>query len=92
MRAEMEGALGRFDALLSPAAPTPAYKLGDKVSDPLAMYKGDLMTVNLNLSGLPAIVLPCGLAATGEGGPQLPVGLLHLVLPCCLLLPYHAPN
>ena len=75
VQAEMEGALAGFDALLSPTAPTPAYKLGEKLSDPLAMYKGDLMTVNLNLSGLPAIVVPCGVAAAAGGGPSLPVGL-----------------
>ena len=97
----MEGALSTYDALLSPAAPTAAYRLGDKVDDPLAMYKGervlrclhwappshthplpphthtplsgDLMTVNVNLAGLPALVVPCGF--TEEGGTRLPVGL-----------------
>eukprot|EP00887_Chlorella_sp_A99_P000286 scaffold13.g286.t1 len=76
---EMSAALRTYDALLCPTAPTPAYRLGDKVTDPLAMYKGDLMTVNQNLTGLPAVVLPCGLAAPadgdGDGAPQLPVGL-----------------
>lgn len=66
-------ALSTFDVLISPTAPTPAYKLGEKVSDPLAMYKGDLMTINLNLSGLPAVVVPCGFAQ--EEGKSLPVGL-----------------
>jgi aspartyl-tRNA(Asn)/glutamyl-tRNA(Gln) amidotransferase subunit A len=67
--ADLEAALGKWDLLLSPAAPTPAYRLGDKTSDPLAMYRGDLTTVNLNLAGLPAVTVPCGLS----GG--LPVGL-----------------
>ncbi|GFR42442.1 hypothetical protein Agub_g3349 [Astrephomene gubernaculifera] len=82
---EMSGALQRCDALLTPTAPTPAYRLGEKASDPLAMYKGDLMTVNVNLAGLPAIVLPAGYvrvpagaaagdAAAGEG-VQLPIGM-----------------
>jgi aspartyl-tRNA(Asn)/glutamyl-tRNA(Gln) amidotransferase subunit A len=71
---EMGAALGRYDALLCPAAPTPAYRLGAKAADPLAMYAGDVMTVNLNLSGLPAVTLPCGFAAEGGSGP-LPVGL-----------------
>lgn len=80
---EMSDALQQYDVLVCPAAPTPAYKLGDKVSDPLAMYKGDLMTINLNLAGLPAVVVPCGFtadepAAAAAGSSQqqqLPVGL-----------------
>ena len=71
--AEMNKALGTFDALLTPVAPTAAYKLGEKSSDPLAMYKGDLMTVNVNLAGLPAVSVPCGFVE--EGGVKLPVGL-----------------
>ena len=53
----MVAALETVDALVSPAAPTPAYPLGAKLNDPLAMYAGDLMTVNVNLAGLPAIVV-----------------------------------
>ena len=73
IKAEMTASLATYDALISPTAPTPAYLLGEKSSDPLAMYKGDLMTVNVNLAGLPAIVLPCG--SVTEGGKALPVGL-----------------
>lgn len=51
VREEMEGAMSKFDALLSPVAPTTAYKFGEKLANPLAMYKGDLMTVSLNLAG-----------------------------------------
>ena len=51
VREAMEGAVGRYDALLSAVAPSAAYKFGEKLDDPLAMYKGDLMTVGLNLSG-----------------------------------------
>ncbi|PNH02692.1 Glutamyl-tRNA(Gln) amidotransferase subunit A, chloroplastic/mitochondrial, partial [Tetrabaena socialis] len=75
---EMGGALASYDALLTPTAPTAAYRLGEKSSDPLAMYKGDLMTVNVNLAGLPAIVLPAGFTAAAEGvggGTRLPIGL-----------------
>lgn len=72
---EMQAALEKYDVLVCPTAPTAAYKLGEKLSDPLAMYKGDLMTVNLNLSGLPAVVVPCGFTAAEDSGTQLPVGL-----------------
>jgi len=76
VRDEMAAALEKYDVLICPAAPTPAYKLGEKTTDPLAMYKGDLMTVNLNLSGLPGCVVPCGFTqAEGGDGPRLPVGL-----------------
>merc|ERR1719284_1501838 len=72
---EMESSLGTFDALLMPSAPTVAYKSGEKTADPLAMYKGDVMTVNVNLAGLPAISVPCGFVdCPGESEP-LPVGL-----------------
>lgn len=67
-----KAALDENDILISPAAPSAAYKIGEKKDDPLAMYAGDIMTVNVNLAGLPALVLPCGFI---EGGPVgLPVG------------------
>ncbi|CAN8253684.1 unnamed protein product [Cochlearia groenlandica] len=73
IRKDFKAALDKNDILISPAAPSAAYKIGEKKNDPLAMYAGDIMTVNVNLAGLPAIVLPCGLV---EGGPSgLPVGL-----------------
>ncbi|XP_039125285.1 glutamyl-tRNA(Gln) amidotransferase subunit A, chloroplastic/mitochondrial [Dioscorea cayenensis subsp. rotundata] len=66
-------ALEKNDILISPAAPSVAYKIGEKTNDPLAMYAGDIMTVNVNLAGLPALVVPCGFV---EGGTtSLPVGL-----------------
>ena len=51
MQQEMYRALSDFDALVSPAAPTTAYRLGAVKDDPLEMYKGDLMTINVNLAG-----------------------------------------
>lgn len=48
---EMQKALSDCDALISPAAPTTAYKLGHVTDDPLQMYKGDIMTINVNLAG-----------------------------------------
>jgi aspartyl-tRNA(Asn)/glutamyl-tRNA(Gln) amidotransferase subunit A len=59
----------RFDMILSPVAPTTAYKLGENISDPLKMYMGDIFTVSANLAGLPAVSLPCGFDGKG-----LPVG------------------
>ncbi|XP_004140137.1 glutamyl-tRNA(Gln) amidotransferase subunit A, chloroplastic/mitochondrial [Cucumis sativus] len=66
-------ALDEYDILISPTAPSAAYKIGEKVDDPLAMYAGDIMTVNVNLAGLPALVLPCGFVQ--DGSSNLPVGL-----------------
>ena len=58
------------DVLLSPTTPTAAFKLGEKSSDPLAMYLNDIYTIGVNLAGLPGISLPCGFTAGG-----LPIGL-----------------
>jgi len=59
----------RFDMILSPVAPTTAYKLEENVNDPMKMYMGDIYTVSVNLAGLPAVALPCGFDRNG-----LPVG------------------
>lgn len=66
-------ALNQNDVLISPAAPSAAYKIGEKINDPLAMYAGDLTTVNVNLAGLPGLVIPCGCVEGGSSG--LPIGL-----------------
>jgi aspartyl-tRNA(Asn)/glutamyl-tRNA(Gln) amidotransferase subunit A len=58
-----------FDMILSPVAPTTAYKLGENVDDPMKMYMGDIYTVSINLAGLPSVSLPCGFDRQG-----LPIG------------------
>jgi aspartyl-tRNA(Asn)/glutamyl-tRNA(Gln) amidotransferase subunit A len=72
---DLNGVLERYDALLTPAAPTPAYKIDGKINDPLAMFAGDVMTVNVNLSGLPAIVVRSGFVHFEDENLKLPVGL-----------------
>ena len=62
-------AFDEFDVLVSPTSPTPAFRLGEKLEDPLAMYLSDVCTIPVNLAGIPAISIPCGL----EDG--LPIGL-----------------
>lgn len=70
IKRDYEKAFEKVDALLSPVSPTPAFKIGEKISDPLSMYLSDIYTVTANLAGIPAISFPCGF--TPEG---LPVGL-----------------
>jgi aspartyl-tRNA(Asn)/glutamyl-tRNA(Gln) amidotransferase subunit A len=69
IKQDFDKAFKNFDVLLSPTAPTPAFKIGEKSSDPLSMYLSDIATIPVNLAGLPAISIPCGLV---DG---LPVGL-----------------
>jgi aspartyl-tRNA(Asn)/glutamyl-tRNA(Gln) amidotransferase subunit A len=70
IKRSFDEALERYDLILSPVSPTVAYKIGQRISDPLAMYLADIYTVSVNLAGLPGIALPCGF---GEGG--MPVGM-----------------
>jgi aspartyl-tRNA(Asn)/glutamyl-tRNA(Gln) amidotransferase subunit A len=70
IRNEFAGVLRDCDALLSPTSPVPAFKIGEKSADPLAMYLTDIYTISVNLAGLPGISVPCGF--TGAG---LPIGL-----------------
>jgi aspartyl-tRNA(Asn)/glutamyl-tRNA(Gln) amidotransferase subunit A len=63
-------AFGAADVLVSPTAPTTAYKIGEKVDDPMAMYLGDVATIPVNLAGICGMSLPAGLATEDN----LPVG------------------
>jgi len=69
IRREFEAAFQRCDALVTPVSPTPAFRLGEKVADPLQMYLSDVFTIPVNIAGLPSISVPCGFS---QG---LPVGL-----------------
>jgi aspartyl-tRNA(Asn)/glutamyl-tRNA(Gln) amidotransferase subunit A len=69
---DFKEAFANVDVIAGPTVPTPAFKLGDKVDDPITMYLNDIYTIGANLAGLPAISIPCGFVN------DLPVGL-HLV-------------
>ena len=63
-------AFSKCDAILTPTAPSVAFKIGEKSDDPIAMYLSDIYTVSANLAGVPGISVPCGLSSSG-----LPIGL-----------------
>ena len=67
---DFSDAFQKVDAILAPTSPTPAFKLGEKTSDPLQMYLADIYTVTGSLAGIPGISVPCG-----KTKAQLPVGL-----------------
>ena len=76
IRRDFEEAFRRCDVLLAPASPTPAFRIGEKIDDPLQMYLLDIFTAPVNLAGLPGISVPCG--RTGQG---LPLGMQILGRP-----------
>jgi aspartyl-tRNA(Asn)/glutamyl-tRNA(Gln) amidotransferase subunit A len=67
---DFEEAFKKVDAIVAPVSPTAAFKLGEKVDDPLAMYLADIYTVTADLAGIPGISVPCG-----ETKERLPIGL-----------------
>lgn len=67
---EYQKAFEKCDVLLTPVSPNPAFKLGEKVGDPMAMYIEDLMSVSINLAGIPGLAVPAGKTKNG-----LPIGL-----------------
>src|SRR5881227_341797 len=67
---DFRNAFAQCDVIATPTAPTPAFKLGEKADDPLAMYLSDIFTITANLAGVPGISLPCGLSSAG-----LPIGV-----------------
>jgi aspartyl-tRNA(Asn)/glutamyl-tRNA(Gln) amidotransferase subunit A len=70
IRRDFERAFEECDVIVTPVAPTTAFKLGEKMSDPLTMYLSDIFTISVNLAGLPGLALPCGYDAS-----NLPIGM-----------------
>ena len=66
---DFSAALKEVDILAAPVSPTPAFKRGEKTSDPVEMYLEDIFTISLNLAGMPGMSIPCGQVN------NLPVGL-----------------
>ncbi len=79
IRQEFDAAFERYDAIVAPVTPTPAFKIGEKVDDPMAMYLNDVFTLPINIAGLPGTSVPGGFVE--EEGKQLPVGLQVIARP-----------
>jgi aspartyl-tRNA(Asn)/glutamyl-tRNA(Gln) amidotransferase subunit A len=69
IKQDFDNVFAKYDVIVGPTVPTPAFKIGSQVDDPLTMYLNDILTVPVNLAGIPAISVPCGLV---DG---MPVGL-----------------
>lgn len=76
MKKDFERAFETCDVILTPATPTPAFKIGEKLDDPLQMYLSDIFTLSANLAGIPGISVPCGFTESG-----LPIGVQFLAGP-----------
>ena len=72
---DFEKAFEKVDLILTPTSPFTAFRLGEKLSDPISMYLSDIFTVSVNIAGLPAISIPCGVDEK-----QMPVGV-QLIAP-----------
>ena len=70
IKQDFDRALEGCDLLAAPVSPTPAFRIGEKIDDPLQMYLSDIYTVSVNLAGIPGISVPCGTSAE-----DLPIGL-----------------
>ncbi len=70
IRRDFEQVFARCQAIVTPTTPTTAFRIGEKVTDPLEMYLSDIFTISVNLAGLPGLVVPCGFDRSG-----LPIGL-----------------
>jgi aspartyl-tRNA(Asn)/glutamyl-tRNA(Gln) amidotransferase subunit A len=75
IKRDFDRAFAEVDALVTPISPTPAFRLGEKVDDPLTMYLSDVYTLPASLAGVAALSVPCAPVAQNGGGAPLPVGL-----------------
>ncbi len=73
IRDDFDSAFGDVDVILTPVAPTPAFKIGEKIDDPLSMYLSDIFTIPINLAGLPAVSIPVR-QVTSDKRQDLPIG------------------
>jgi aspartyl-tRNA(Asn)/glutamyl-tRNA(Gln) amidotransferase subunit A len=76
IKEDFDRAFKDVDCIITPTSPTPAFKIGERVDNPLKMYLSDIYTISVNLAGIPAISIPCGFTKNG-----LPVGLQILAKP-----------
>ncbi len=70
IKKDFETVFKDFDCIMTPTSPTPAFKIGEKMNDPLKMYLSDIYTISANLAGIPGISIPCGFTKSG-----LPIGM-----------------
>ena len=70
IKKDFEDAFSKYDAIVTPTSPTPAFKVGEKTDDPLTMYLSDIFTISANLAGIPGVSVPCGFTKS-----NLPIGL-----------------
>jgi len=76
IKQDFDAAFTRCDMVLTPTSPTPAFRIGEKMDDPLQMYLSDIYTISANLAGVPALSVPCGFSSDG-----LPIGMQLLAAP-----------
>ncbi len=76
IKRDFDRAFEKVDLLATPTAPTAAFRLGEKLEDPLTMYLSDILTISVNLAGVPALSLPCGFTRSG-----LPIGMQLIAKP-----------
>jgi aspartyl-tRNA(Asn)/glutamyl-tRNA(Gln) amidotransferase subunit A len=76
IKEDLDKVFKNFDCIITPTSPTPAFRIGERLENPLSMYLSDVFTIPVNLAGIPAISVPCGFTSRG-----LPVGLQILAKP-----------
>jgi len=76
IKEDFDNAFKKYDCIITPTSPTPAFKIGERTEDPIGMYLSDIFTIPANLAGIPGISIPCGFTKKG-----LPIGLQVLGKP-----------